>query len=90
MTTPTISPSHLLDDLIQSNTTAPYTDSSNEDAAVSITLPLIFRAEYDIFFWGLERCHPFDTAKWGRVARLVQARLTRTAEVCAPAALFTI
>lgn len=73
----------LLEDLIESNTTAPYTDDSNGPL---VTLPLVYRAEYDISFWGLEQLHPFDTAKWGRVARLVLDSLQdkwTTTTVCA-------
>ena len=29
--------------------------------------PIIYRPEYNIGFLGLERLHPFDAGKWGRV-----------------------
>ncbi|XP_013407762.1 histone deacetylase 11-like isoform X1 [Lingula anatina] len=29
--------------------------------------PLIYCSEYNISFWGMEKVHPFDAGKWGRV-----------------------
>ncbi|GMR56589.1 hypothetical protein PMAYCL1PPCAC_26784, partial [Pristionchus mayeri] len=33
---------------------------------------LVFHPEYDISFFGLEKYHPFDAAKWGNVYRLLE------------------
>lgn len=35
------------------------------------SLPLVYCPEYNITFGGIERLHPFDTGKWGRVVRFV-------------------
>lgn len=30
-------------------------------------LPIIYRHEYNVHFLGLEKLHPFDARKWGRI-----------------------
>lgn len=35
-------------------------------------LPIVYSPQYDITFGGLERLHPFDSAKWGKIVRLLQ------------------
>lgn len=30
-------------------------------------LPIVYDKIYNISFWGLERMHPFDSSKWGRI-----------------------
>lgn len=30
-------------------------------------LPIIYRSEYNVHFWGLEKLHPFDAGKWGNI-----------------------
>jgi histone deacetylase 11 len=32
-------------------------------------VPLVFSKEYDISFFGIEKIHPFDTKKYGKIAR---------------------
>ncbi|KAJ8637843.1 hypothetical protein MRB53_012110 [Persea americana] len=34
-------------------------------------VPLIYSASYDISFLGLEKLHPFDSSKWGRICRFL-------------------
>ncbi|KAI2803118.1 Histone deacetylase 11 [Blomia tropicalis] len=53
-----------LDDLILSNSESLRFIST---PLLTLYLPLIYRSEYNIRFWGLEHLHPFDTNKWGRV-----------------------
>ena len=33
--------------------------------------PIIYSGDYNISFLGLERIHPFDSGKWGRVFQLL-------------------
>jgi len=37
--------------------------------AMAEKLPIIFHKKYDISFWGLEKFHPFDSKKYGKVYR---------------------
>jgi hypothetical protein len=30
-------------------------------------LPIVYNENYDISFWNLERCHPFDAHKWKKI-----------------------
>ncbi|XP_021907691.1 histone deacetylase 2 isoform X1 [Carica papaya] len=34
-------------------------------------VPLIYSSSYDIAFLGIEKLHPFDSSKWGRVCRFL-------------------
>ncbi|XP_043722938.1 histone deacetylase 2 [Telopea speciosissima] len=39
---------------------------------VSLTkVPLIYSSSYDIAFLGMEKLHPFDSSKWGRICRFL-------------------
>jgi histone deacetylase 11 len=33
--------------------------------------PIIYSSAYNIAFLGLERLHPFDSSKWGRIERFL-------------------
>lgn len=33
--------------------------------------PIVYADEYNISFFGVERLHPFDSKKWGRVHRFL-------------------
>ena len=35
-------------------------------------LPIIYSPEYNITFGGLQKLHPFDSEKWGRIAQYLQ------------------
>ncbi|XP_022861914.1 histone deacetylase 2-like [Olea europaea var. sylvestris] len=34
-------------------------------------VPLIYSSSYDICFMGMEKLHPFDSSKWGRICRFL-------------------
>uniref|UniRef100_M1CXR0 Histone deacetylase n=1 Tax=Solanum tuberosum TaxID=4113 RepID=M1CXR0_SOLTU len=34
-------------------------------------VPLIYSPSYDIAFFGIEKLHPFDSSKWGRICRFL-------------------
>ncbi|KAL2543532.1 Histone deacetylase 2 [Forsythia ovata] len=36
-------------------------------------VPLIYSSSYDIAFMGIEKLHPFDSSKWGRICRFLIA-----------------
>ncbi|KAL3818961.1 hypothetical protein ACJIZ3_004866 [Penstemon smallii] len=36
-------------------------------------IPLIYSSSYDISFLGIEKLHPFDSSKWGRICRFLIA-----------------
>ncbi|KAI3468134.1 hypothetical protein Pfo_024797 [Paulownia fortunei] len=36
-------------------------------------VPLIYSSSYDIAFLGIEKLHPFDSSKWGRICRFLIA-----------------
>lgn len=36
-------------------------------------VPVIFSSSYDIAFLGMEKLHPFDSSKWGRICRFLIA-----------------
>ncbi len=40
---------------------------SSLDAEVAQQVPIIYRSEYNISVWGIEKFHPFDTNKYGGV-----------------------
>lgn len=35
-------------------------------------LPIVYSPEYNITFMGLEKLHPFDAGKWGKVIRFLK------------------
>ncbi|KAL6742696.1 hypothetical protein Aduo_015820 [Ancylostoma duodenale] len=37
--------------------------------------PLVFHEIYDVKMFGIEKCHPFDAGKWGRVYAKLKGRL---------------
>jgi histone deacetylase 11 len=39
-----------------------------------VQCPIVYAEEYNIGFFGMERLHPFDSKKWGRVYRLLIGR----------------
>lgn len=44
--------------------------------AQSEKLPIVFHEQYDISFWGLEKLHPFDSKKYGKVYRYLLSSLS--------------
>ncbi|MFK7920693.1 MAG: histone deacetylase [Bacteroidia bacterium] len=46
----------------------------------SPTLPLIYRSEYNIGLMGLEKLHPFDTAKYGKAYKSLKTALDLKSE----------
>lgn len=38
-------------------------------------LPIVYHPIYNISFYGIERCHPFDSRKWGRVYDMLLGEL---------------
>ena len=36
-------------------------------------LPIIYSEDYNIKFGGLQKLHPFDSEKWGRIARFLES-----------------
>lgn len=38
-------------------------------------LPIVYHPIYNISFCGIERCHPFDSRKWGRVYETLLRKL---------------
>lgn len=32
--------------------------------------PIIYRPEYNVNFMGLEKLHPFDASKWGKIIQV--------------------
>lgn len=34
--------------------------------------PILYRPEYNVQFWGLEKLHPFDAGKWGHIFRFLK------------------
>ncbi|KAH7832934.1 hypothetical protein Vadar_001471 [Vaccinium darrowii] len=38
---------------------------------VAVLVPLIYSPSYDISFPSIEKLHPFDTSKWGRICRFL-------------------
>ncbi|KAE8612851.1 hypothetical protein XENTR_v10013012 [Xenopus tropicalis] len=47
--------------------------------------PIIYSAEYNITFIGLEKLHPFDSGKWGKVIGFLQEEKLVTEETLVPA-----
>lgn len=37
--------------------------------------PIVYSSHYNITCMGLERCHPFDSTKWGKVFKICQGKL---------------
>uniref|UniRef100_A0A4W6FW92 Uncharacterized protein n=1 Tax=Lates calcarifer TaxID=8187 RepID=A0A4W6FW92_LATCA len=40
-------------------------------------LPIVFHPDYNITFMGLEKLHPFDAGKWGKVIRFLKGKKVR-------------
>lgn len=36
--------------------------------------PIVYSADYNIGFLGLERLHPFDSGKWGKVFQYLKGK----------------
>uniref|UniRef100_A0A671NA92 Histone deacetylase 11 n=2 Tax=Sinocyclocheilus anshuiensis TaxID=1608454 RepID=A0A671NA92_9TELE len=47
----------------------------------STCLPIVYSPEYNITFMGLEKLHPFDAGKWGKVIRFLKEEQFITDEV---------
>jgi histone deacetylase 11 len=41
-----------------------------------IKCPIVYTPEYNISFFGVEKLHPFDSKKWGRVYQFLTGKLT--------------
>jgi histone deacetylase 11 len=41
-------------------------------AGQKASVPVVFHKDYDISFFGIEKMHPFDTQKYGKIARHLQ------------------
>lgn len=37
--------------------------------------PIVYSSEYNISFLGLEKLHPFDSGKWGRIIEFLKGLL---------------
>ncbi|ROI16177.1 Histone deacetylase 11 [Anabarilius grahami] len=48
-------------------------------------LPIVYSPEYNITFMGLEKLHPFDAGKWGKVIRFLKEEQFITDEIIVPA-----
>lgn len=35
-------------------------------------MPIVYRPEYNVHFWGLEKIHPFDAGKWGNIVQYLK------------------
>ncbi|KIH68697.1 hypothetical protein ANCDUO_00964 [Ancylostoma duodenale] len=47
--------------------------------------PLVFHEIYDVKMFGIEKCHPFDAGKWGRVyAKLKEWQLVSDDTIVRP------
>uniref|UniRef100_A0A8C1LTK8 Uncharacterized protein n=1 Tax=Cyprinus carpio TaxID=7962 RepID=A0A8C1LTK8_CYPCA len=44
-------------------------------------LPIVYSPEYNITFMGLEKLHPFDAGKWGKVIRFLKEEQFITDEI---------
>ncbi|XP_071816384.1 histone deacetylase 11-like isoform X2 [Apostichopus japonicus] len=40
--------------------------------------PIVYRKEYNLGFLGLEKLHPFDSAKWGKIFNILKGQLMVT------------
>ncbi|KAG1949697.1 histone deacetylase [Pimephales promelas] len=48
-------------------------------------LPIVYSPEYNITFMGLEKLHPFDAGKWGKVIHFLKEEQFITDEIIVPA-----
>ncbi|TRY91510.1 hypothetical protein DNTS_029478 [Danionella cerebrum] len=48
-------------------------------------LPIVYSPEYNITFMGLEKLHPFDAGKWGKVIRFLKEEQLINDEIIVPA-----
>uniref|UniRef100_A0A8C5HA26 Histone deacetylase domain-containing protein n=1 Tax=Gouania willdenowi TaxID=441366 RepID=A0A8C5HA26_GOUWI len=44
-------------------------------------LPIVYHPDYNITFIGLEKLHPFDSGKWGKVIRFLKEAIKRRVEL---------
>ncbi|XP_017548315.1 histone deacetylase 11 isoform X1 [Pygocentrus nattereri] len=51
----------------------------------STCLPIVYSPEYNITFMGLEKLHPFDAGKWGKVIHFLKEEQFITDEMIVPA-----
>ncbi|KAI3835285.1 hypothetical protein MKW98_020401 [Papaver atlanticum] len=48
-------------------------------------VPLIYSSSYDIAFFGLEKLHPFDSSKWGRICQfLIKDGILQQSQIVEP------
>ena len=39
-------------------------------------LPIVYNSVYNIHFFGIEKIHPFDSGKWGRVFKNLKGKFS--------------
>lgn len=40
--------------------------------------PIVYSPDYNITFVGLEKLHPFDAGKWGKVINFLKGKITES------------
>uniref|UniRef100_A0A3B4A704 Histone deacetylase domain-containing protein n=1 Tax=Periophthalmus magnuspinnatus TaxID=409849 RepID=A0A3B4A704_9GOBI len=45
------------------------------------SLPIVYHSDYNITFMGLEKLHPFDAGKWGKVIHFLKGAIKRRVEL---------
>ena len=40
-------------------------------------LPIVYSDEYNITFFGLQKLHPFDSEKWGRIIKFLEGNILK-------------
>ena len=45
--------------------------SQQSPPVTSVMWPIVYHKDYNISFIGMEKLHPFDSGKWGRVHRFL-------------------
>lgn len=51
----------------------------------SSQVPIIFSPDYDITFWGLQKLHPFDSEKYGKIYhKLIERQIIRDGQAVPP------
>lgn len=53
----------------------PHRTELYEDAS-SACWPIVYSPDYNITFMGLEKLHPFDAGKWGKVINFLKGKIT--------------
>eukprot|EP01084_Bolivina_argentea_P089542 161561_1 len=59
------------DECVQNNSSANNESNTAFNTDIAYKVPVIYSTKYNITAWGIEKIHPFDSQKYGRIHRFI-------------------